>query len=69
MHNNHIKQVEVNTINHTIRVGEVDRRGKVWGVSKFVNFNSGLDAMKMTLAMHGYKFHRGGSGVLMYTEV
>lgn len=67
--NNHKKFVEVNEQYHTIRIVEKDRRGRIFGQSKQVEFASSIDTMKLALTMKGYKFHHGTQYLHIFEEV
>ena len=69
MRNNHAKYVEINNVEHTIQILEKDRRGRVFGKSKPVEFNSTTDTMKLSLVMHGYKFHSSTRNGCLFDEV
>ena len=67
--NNHKKYVEVNEQHHTIRIVEKDRRGRIFGQSKHVVFESSVDTMRLALTMKGYKFHHGTQWIHVFEEV
>ena len=69
MANSHTKFVEVNEQDHTIRIVEKDRRGRIFGKSEFLQFNSSVDTMKLALTMQGYKFHHGTELIHVFEEV
>ena len=69
--NAHRKYIEVNSQYDTIRIVEKDKFGNIYGTSRDTHFNSGVDAMCLTLTMHGYMFHHRSSGglVTVFEEV
>ena len=69
MMNTHSVFVEVNAQHSTIRMIEKDKWGKIHGNSRDIHFNCGVDAMKLSLTLRGYKFHHGTQLVSVYEEV
>ena len=69
MNNNHIKTVEINRAEATLRIVESDYRGRVFGKSKFVNYECGSDAMKLAVTMWGYMHYHSTGLIDVYREV
>jgi hypothetical protein len=67
--NNHIKTVEINRRDETLRIVERDYRGRIFGKSKFVEYECGTDAMRLAVTMHGYKHDHSTGLIDVYREV